>query len=119
VIRNSTRGTTLATHEVWATETEDRMRGLLDRDGLELGEALVISPCNSVHMFGMTFALDVVFVSAAGAVVRVLENLRPWRFTRIHFRAKHTIELPVGTISATKTERGDQLEWDEPTGKPL
>ena len=54
MIRNATRGTVLATDEVWATSAADRMRGLLERDGLEEGEALVISPCTSVHMFGMS-----------------------------------------------------------------
>jgi len=112
-IRNRTRGTVLATREVWATEPSDRMRGLLDRDGLEEGEALVISPCNSVHMFGMSFALDVVFVSKDGTVVRTVENLKPWRFTRIHFRARHTIELPLGVVGASKTRRGDVLDWGE------
>ena len=116
MIRNKTRGTIVATSERWATTPADRMRGLLDRDGLEPGEALVISPCNSVHMFGMKFALDVLFVSKDGNVVRAVENLRPWRFTRIHFRARHTVELPVGVIAASRTLAGDQLEWDDVTG---
>ena len=100
MIRNRTRGTVLATDEQWAVTPADRMRGLLDRDELREGEGLVISPCNSVHMFGMTFALDVVFVDKGRRVVRTVENLKPWRFTRIHFRARHTIELPVGVITA-------------------
>ncbi len=112
MIRNETRGTVLATAEVWATSSADRMRGLLDRDGLEPGEALVISPCNSVHMFGMAFALDVVFVKKDGRVVRAIPNLRRNRLTRIYWTARHTIELPVGVIEATGTQPGDQLSWD-------
>ncbi len=117
MIRNVTRDTVLATDETWAVEAADRMRGLLDRDGLDPGEALVISPCNSVHMFGMTFGLDVVFVAKDGTVVRAIENLKPWRFTRIHLRAKHTIELPVGVVAATGTVKGDQIAWDVPPPK--
>jgi uncharacterized membrane protein (UPF0127 family) len=119
-IRNRSKGTVLATHDRWATEAADRMRGLLDRDGLDDGEALVLSPCNSVHMFGMTFPLDVVFVARDRRVVRVVENLKPWRFTRIHFCARHTIELPVGAVRASRTEAGDVLEWDHPLpGRPV
>ena len=113
-IRNRTRGTLLATRETWALDAAARMRGLLDSPGLDVGEALVISPCNSVHMFGMAFPLDVVFVGKDGQVVRAIANLRPWRFTRIHFRARHTIELPVGVIQESGTRAGDVLEWDDP-----
>jgi uncharacterized protein len=109
-IQNLTRGTTLATRERWAVTVEERTRGLLDSDGLDDGEALIISPCNSVHMFGMSFPLDVVFVDRAGTVVRVVEGLRPRRFTRIHLRARHTLELPVGAIAAGGTQPGDELD---------
>ncbi len=109
-IQNLTRGTTLATRERWAVTVEERTRGLLDSDGLGEGEALVISPCNSVHMFGMSFPLDVIFVDRAGRVVRAIEGLRPRRFTRIHLRARHTLELPVGAIAASGTQPGDELD---------
>jgi len=115
VIRNLTRGTVLATEEQWALDPAARMRGLLDHDGLGEGQALVISPCNSVHMFFMKFAIDVVFATADGVVVRAISELRPWRFTRMHFRARHTIELPVGTISASGTVKGDQLSLEPPS----
>lgn|GEM_PF-445094 len=113
-LRNATRGTVLADRERWAVTAADRARGLLDTDGLSSGEALVISPCNSVHMFGMRYALDVVFVDRSGRVVRAIENLCPMRFTRLHFRAHRAIELPVGVISATGTQRGDTIDLGEP-----
>lgn len=109
-IRNTTRDTVLATREQWAVTVDARTRGLLDRDALEPGEALVISPCNSVHMFGMRFPLDVLFVDADGRVLRVIEDLRPRQLTRIYLRARHTIELPVGVIASSGTRPGDQLD---------
>lgn len=109
-LRNATRDTILAERPSWAVTAATRTRGLLDQERLDHGEALVISPCNSVHMFGMRFALDVIFVDADGVVVRAIEDLRPGRFTRIHLRAKRAIELPVGTIAATGTRPGDRLE---------
>ena len=116
MIRNVTRDTVVASAERWARSYNERTRGLLDSDGLAPGEALVISPCNSVHMFGMKFAIDVLFVKKDGTVVRAIRNLKPWRATRIYFTAKHTIELPVGAIEASATEPGDELEWDPPSG---
>ena len=110
MIRNLSRETVIATDVEWAVTPQQRMRGLLDRDHLEQGKALIISPCNSIHMFFMKFPIDVLFVSEAGVVVRAIENLRPWRLTRIYFTAKHTIELPTGAISRSNTEKGDQIE---------
>ena len=112
-IRNTTRGTTLASAERWAVSVNERTRGLLDRENFEDGEALVITPCNSVHMFGMRFPLDVVFVDKAGRVLRTIEGLQPRQMTRIYLRARHTIELPVGVIARTGTRPGDLLDLGE------
>lgn len=114
MIKNLTRDTVLASAEQWAVTSEQRLRGLLDHDSLGDGEALVISPCNSVHMFFMKFAIDVVFTSADGRVVRAISNLRPWRFTRIHFAARHAIELPVGVVDSSGTCKGDLLSLERP-----
>lgn len=114
MIRNTTRGTVLAERETWALTVQERTRGLLDSEGLARGEALGISPCNSVHMVGMAFALDVVFVNRDRVVVRAIRELKPWRLTRIYFTARHTLELPVGTIEESGTQVGDQLDWDPP-----
>ena len=122
-LANLTRGTVLADSERWAVTPADRARGLLDTPSLEPGAALVISPCNSVHMFGMPYALDVVFVDRDARVVRVIEDLRPMRFTRIHLRAARCIELPVGVIAQSGTRAGDQLDLgevpEEGTSNPL
>ena len=109
MIRNLSRDTVLATEVEWALSSQQRLRGLLDRQGLDLGQALILSPCNSVHMFFMKFAIDVLFVNGTGIVVRAIENLRPWQVTRIYFTAQHTIELPVGAIAASDTKKGDNL----------
>jgi len=90
-----------------------RMRGLLGTSGLGPGEGLVIVPCNSVHMFWMRYPLDIVFASASGEVLGVVENLRPWRMTRVYWGARYAIELPVGAIAATGTREGDELDLGE------
>lgn len=113
MIRNLTRQTTVATEVHWARSATERTRGLLDWAEIGDGQALVISPCNSVHMFGMRFSIDVLFVDKGGRVVRAIEGLRPWRLTRIYFRARQTIELPLGAIATSRTTAGDQLDIDE------
>jgi hypothetical protein len=109
MIRNLSRGTVVAADVEWALSPQERMRGLLDRDELAEGAALVISPCNSIHMFFMKFAIDVLFLNSEGVVVRAIEDLRPWRLTRVYFSAKHTVELPLGAIAGSQTQKGDKL----------
>src|SRR5437762_1433524 len=72
-------GTLACERCVVADTAPARMRGLLGRDGLEEGEGLLIRPTNSVHMFFMRFAIDVVFVDRELAVRKIVERLRPWR----------------------------------------
>jgi len=82
---------------------------LMFRRGLAPGEGLAITPCNSIHMFFMRFALDVVFLDREGVVVRVYRGIRPWRVSRIVRRARTAVELPVGTLAAAGVGVGDVL----------
>jgi len=87
-----------------------RLRGLLFRDRISPGEGLYLEPCRSIHMFGMTYAIDAVFLDAQGVVVALLENLGPGKISGIYPRAIGCLELPTGTISNTGTVLGDKLE---------
>ena len=82
-------GTVACDRCVVADTPVTRMRGLLGRSELEPGEGMLIRPTNSVHMFFMRFAIDVVFVDREMAVRKVVERLRavaddglPWRTCR-------------------------------------
>ena len=86
-----------------------RAKGLLGRRELAVGEALLIRRCNSVHMFFMNFAIDVVFCDANGEVIKLRENLRPWTVSGICWKASYVIELPCSTIAAKDIRVGDRL----------
>src|SRR2546430_5506696 len=68
--------------------------GLMFRRGLDDGEGMWITPCNGIHMFGMRFAIDAVFVDRRLRVVRVYRNLRPWRGVPVVLGAPSVVELP-------------------------
>src|SRR2546430_9466053 len=72
--------------------------GLMFRRGLDDGEGMWITPCNGIHMFGMRFAIDAVFVDRRLRVVRVYRNLRPWRGVPLVLRAPSVVELPPRTL---------------------
>ncbi len=87
-----------------------RLIGLLDREYLNEGEGLVISPSNSIHMFFMRFAIDALFLDKKGEVVAILRSFKPWELSRIYFNAYSVIELPSGIIEKTRTMIGDRID---------
>lgn len=109
-IHNLTKGTTTATKARLARSHMARLIGLLNRSSLDLGEALVLSPCKSVHTCFMRFPIDVVSLDASGEVIGLMEDMRPFRFSPLWRHAKAIVELPVGTIKANKIEPRDRLE---------
>jgi len=70
-LRNARTGAIVATRVEAALDSATRRRGLLGRDGLPEGTALVIAPSNAVHTFRMRFAIDVIFVRRDGRVTKV------------------------------------------------
>jgi uncharacterized membrane protein (UPF0127 family) len=72
-----------------------RMRGLLGRSSLDPGEGLLIRPAPSIHTFFMRFPIDAVFLSRESEVLKVAENVRPWR-ARSCRRAHSVLELRAG-----------------------
>jgi uncharacterized protein len=114
--RNVTRATIVAERVEVADTSETRKRGLLGRTGLEPGTGLWLVPCEWVHMFGMKFPIDIVVLDKNDCVVGVQESLKPGWIGRIFWRAHSTLELPPGAIQASRTERGDRIEWEEHAG---
>ena len=109
VALNATRGTVLAARLEVAGTGGSRRKGLLGREGLPAGEGLWITPCESVHTFFMQFAIDLVYLDRKLQVKKVKRNVGPWRLSAC-LSAHSVLELPVGTITATRTEPGDLIE---------
>jgi hypothetical protein len=62
-------------------------------------------------MFGVRFALDVLFLDRNGRVVETYPDLRPGGRTSVVREAAYALELPVGTVEVTGTREGDLLSW--------
>jgi len=109
-ILNKNRDTIIAANAIVADTFLTRMKGLLGRDEIRAGEALVITKCRSIHMFFMRFAIDAIFVDNRDRVVGLVMNIKPFHLSPLFVHAQYVIELAPGTITATKTALGDQLE---------
>ena len=106
---NRTKGRELVSRVEKAQGHASRARGLLGRAGLAPQEGLWIAPCAMIHTFFMRFAIDAVFLDRQLKVVRVLEGLKPWRFSPWVGGAGSVLELAAGA-SRGLVAAGDQLE---------
>ncbi len=86
-----------------------RLRGLLGRPALQSGEGLLLIPCRAVHMAGMKYPLDVVFLNSEGMVMALYHRLPPGGRTGWHAGSRAALELPAGTLAATGTQEGDTV----------
>jgi len=86
-----------------------RMKGLLGRSELCPGEGLIISPCSSVHTFGMRFPIDAVFYGRDNRALGLVKELKPCRISGWYPRAAGVVEVPAGTIAGLPLEVGDEL----------
>lgn len=109
-IYNKSKDSIIAENGKIAISFLSRLKGLMFKKELKKGEALIIKPCNSIHTFFMNFPIDVVFMNKNDKVVKVIERMKPYRISKIYFKANYVIELPVDTIKSSKTAEGDIIE---------
>lgn len=88
-----------------------RLKGLLGTDYLLAGEGLVIRPCSSIHTFGMSYPIDVIFVDADNQVLKTVSCMGPWQMAACG-GSRFVVELPAGMLVRTGTETGDQLRME-------
>jgi uncharacterized membrane protein (UPF0127 family) len=110
---NVTRGTTVAARIEAAFDSGSRNRGLLGRDRMPEGRALVLAPCSSVHTFFMRFALDLLFVARNGRVKKAKRAVAPWRIA-LAPGSFAVVEVAPGTVDRSGTRPGDFLEVRRP-----
>jgi len=98
--------------KVRRTETaRERAKGLLGSSCLDVGEGLLIVPCNSVHTFFMKYPIDVVFLDHRSRILKIVENLKPYRYAGA-LRAKGALELQAGAAIRLGLQPGDSLLWE-------
>lgn len=104
---NARSGKQLAAELEPAFDSKTRNRGLLGRDRLDHGSALVLAPCTSVHTWFMRFPIDLLFVTKEGVVKKVCSSVPPWRIA-LSWGVLAVIEFPAGAVGDCRP--GDTLE---------
>jgi uncharacterized membrane protein (UPF0127 family) len=89
-----------------------RFRGLLGTAALERGDGLWLKPCRQVHMIGMRYPIDVVFLDEDLRVVRTIAALRPGAISPRVVEATSVLELPVGSVAGLGISPGSRVAID-------
>ncbi|NMC27672.1 MAG: DUF192 domain-containing protein [Syntrophomonadaceae bacterium] len=87
-----------------------RFRGLLGRTGLAEGEGMLLSPCSSIHCFGMKFPIDVIFLDHNYYIVDLERDMQPGSHASCR-KARFVLELKAGEIEKHNLQIGQQLEF--------
>ena len=84
------------------------MRGLLGRKQLGRDEGILLRPAGSIHTAFMRFPIDAVFLDADGRVLRIENDLRPWRASGCR-GARAVLELSAGESERRGVRPGDRV----------
>jgi uncharacterized membrane protein (UPF0127 family) len=91
-----------------------RFRGLQFQKPLSKEEGLLIVPCRSIHTHWMRFSIDIAWIDAAGFVLDVNKNVRPWKIAQGPPNAEAVIET---TAQAVDLETGQNVLISMPNSR--
>ena len=111
-VTNTNRNTVIGDQIQVAETSTTRLFGLLGKKHLDTGKGLWIKPSSGVHTFFMSIPIDVIGLDKHRKVIKVWQNLVPWRVTSVSLKLHSVVELPAGHIAACNTHVGDVLEID-------
>jgi uncharacterized membrane protein (UPF0127 family) len=111
IAKNLDTGAVVADNVAVASTRAARAVGLLSRSGLDPGEALWIVPSRGVHTWGMRFTIDILALDDHGVVVDQVSRLKPWRIRLPRRGTAGVLELPPGTLDASRTLKGHRIEF--------
>lgn len=89
-----------------------RGRGLLGRSHLAPEEGILLLPGSSIHMFGMKFAIDVVFVTREDVITDMVENIAPGKAYVAKGQSGKpfgALELAAGAVTRLGLQVGDKI----------
>jgi uncharacterized membrane protein (UPF0127 family) len=103
---NKTKKTILASDLKKVKDFSDNLLGLLKKSN---PRTLLFITRGGIHTFFLSEAIDVIVLDNQNKVVKLGNNIKPWRIFVWNPHYSTVIELPKNTIKETKTSHGDSL----------
>lgn len=94
-----------------ATTFWQRFRGLMLRRPLPPATALLIAPCNSIHMCFMRFAIDAIYLDKQGKILKITRYLRPWLSLSACWHAHSVLEMTAGQADVLGLKVGQVFDY--------
>ena len=69
-----------------------KFKGLMLKKNIDYG--LLLKNTNGIHTFFMLDNIDVILLDKDYKVIKIIENVKPWRIILPKKNVKHTLELP-------------------------
>jgi len=113
IVTNPSRGTVIGETIEVAESASQKVKGLLGRECLEDGQGLLFKGAGSLHTLFMRFPIDIIYANKQGKVIKTAKAVRPFKLVAAPLRCHYAIELPAGAISASNTQVGDFLSFDQ------
>lgn len=105
------RGEVLCDHVEDASNFVTRFMGLMYRRTLPKDHALLLTPCDEIHTFGMRFAIDTVAISKEGEVLFIDRDVKPHKVRKRVKGCYQVLELCSGVSDEWQLAVGDHLEF--------
>ena len=109
-------GKTLAEKIVTASRLPARIKGLLGKTDFPLFHTLWIIPCRGgIHTFFMKFPIDVIFVTHALKITRVLQQITAMKliYPPLFSNTHSVFEFKASSLKHHQLQPGDQLYVDD------
>ena len=74
-------------------------------------DGLLLFPCNFVHMLGMRFPLDIIYLNRNKEILYTVDVLVPFKIGPLVADAYYVLEMPAGVVAAKKIKLGTVLNW--------
>lgn len=89
-----------------------RFWGLMLKPCPKDGEGIIFYNCNAIHMFFMRYPIDVLFLDINGSILKIVDNLKPWKISSCT-KSATVIELAPGFCTKIGIKLGDKVELVE------
>jgi uncharacterized membrane protein (UPF0127 family) len=114
MIKNKTKQTIICKNKKLLTSVLSKAIGLMFSKRIkDLGLIFIFNhpQKNNLHMFFVFFPIDVLFLDNDKKVVELKENFRPFSYYMPRNNSVYVLELPAGTITKSKTNIKDIIEF--------
>ncbi len=108
-VKHLKSGEYLAENCYVACQFWQRFRGWMFKTSVEDNEALMIKPCQQIHMFFMRVCIDVIFITNRGLICGIERSIKPWTLSKRYKEANYAVEFKEGAIGKF-VGIGDQIE---------